>query len=97
MSPAQLHTYAPALGLPEVREKAAEYLTKSFGISYRKQDVIITCGTSTCLAVLTKVILSGGGRAMTFTPYFMDYKYYADAYGDGLTECPLTPTHFSWI
>lgn len=90
----QLHTYAPAIGLPEVREKTAAYLRNTFGIPYRKQDVFITCGTSTCLAVLTKVFLSCGGRAMTFTPYFMDYKYYADAYGDGLTECPTDPDTF---
>ena len=91
---AQLHTYAPAIGYPEVREKVAAYLKKNFAIPYRAQDVVITSGTSTCLAVLTKVILSGGGRAMTFTPYFMDYKYYADAYGEGLTECPTDPDTF---
>ncbi|MCR5575636.1 MAG: pyridoxal phosphate-dependent aminotransferase [Oscillospiraceae bacterium] len=91
---AQLYTYAPAAGLPEVREKAAAYLTKTFGVRYRARDVIITCGTSTCLAVMTRVLLSGGGRAMTFTPYFMDYKYYADAYGAGLTECPTDPHTF---
>ena len=94
MPPAQLHTYAPAIGLPEVREKTAAYLRNSFGIPYRMQDVVITCGTSTCLAALTRVFLSCGGRAMTFTPYFMDYKYYADAYGEGLTECPTDPDTF---
>ena len=91
---AQLYTYAPAAGLPEVRAKAAAYLTKTFGVNYRAQYVIITCGTSTCLAAMTRVLLSGGGRAMTFTPYFMDYKYYADAYGEGLTECPTDPDTF---
>ena len=90
----RLYTYAPAAGLPEVRAKAAAYLTKTFGVNYRAQDVIITCGTSTCLAAMTRVLLSGGGRAMTFTPYFMDYKYYADAYGEGLTECPTDPETF---
>lgn len=92
--PAQLHTYAPAAGFPEVRDKAAAFLTETFGIPYRRQDLIITCGTSTCLAALVRVLLSGGGRAMTFTPYFMDYKYYAEAYGDGLTECPTDPDTF---
>ena len=90
----ELHTYAPAAGLPDVREKAAAYLTRSFGVPYRKQDVIITCGTSTCLAVMTKVLLSAGGRAMTFTPYFMDYKYYAESVGSTLTECPTVPDTF---
>jgi len=90
----ELHTYAPAVGLPEVREKAAAYLTRSFGIPYSKKDIIITCGTSTGLAVLTKVLLSCGGRAMTFTPYFMDYKYYAESVGSTLTECPTVPGTF---
>ena len=90
----ELHTYAPAAGLPDVREKAAAYLTRSFGVPYRKQDIIITCGTSTCLAVMTKVLLSAGGRAMTFTPYFMDYKYYAESVGSTLTECPTVPDTF---
>lgn len=89
-----LHTYAPAVGLPEVREKTAAYLRNTFGMPYRMQDVIITCGTSTALAALTKVLLSGGGRAMTFTPYFMDYKYYAEACGSELTECPTDPDTF---
>ncbi len=90
----ELHTYAPAAGLPDVREKAAAYLTRSFGVPYRKQDIIITCGTSTCLVVMTKVLLSAGGRAMTFTPYFMDYKYYAESVGSTLTECPTVPDTF---
>ena len=90
----ELHTYAPAVGLPEVREKAAAYLTRTFGVPYRRQDIIITCGTSTALAVLTKVLLSGGGRAMTFTPYFMDYRYYAESVGSTLTECPTVPDTF---
>ena len=94
MSPAQLHTYAPAAGFPEVREKAAAYLRRCFGVPYRTRDVIITCGTSTCLAALTRVLLSGGGRAMTFTPYFMDYKYYAESVGSTLTECPTDPYTF---
>ena len=92
--PAKLHTYAPAIGFPDVREKTARYLTRSFGMPYRARDIIITCGTSTCLAVMTRVLLSGGGRAMTFTPYFMDYKYYAEAVGSTLTECPTDPYTF---
>ena len=95
MTPAaQLFTYAPAPGFPEVRQKAADYLTRTFGVSYRMQDVILTCGTSTGLAVLTRVLLSGGGRAMTFTPYFMDYRYYAESVGSALTECPTNPDTF---
>jgi len=90
----KLFTYAPAVGYPAVRQKIADYLTKTHGVSYRAQDVIVTCGTSTCLAVLTRVLLSGGGRAMTFAPYFMDYKYYAESVDSSLIECPTTPGTF---
>ena len=92
--PARLYTYVPAPGLPEVREQAAAYLRGKFGIPYRGQDVIITCGTSTCLAVLVKVLLSCGGRAMTFTPYYMEYKFYTESTGSVLTECPTDPDTF---
>ncbi len=91
---AKLFTYAPAVGYPAVRQKIADYLTKTHGVNYRAQDVIVTCGTSTCLAVLTRVLLSGGGRAMTFAPYFMDYKYYAESVGSSLIECPTEPETF---
>ncbi len=91
---AQLHTYAPAVGFPDVRQKVADYLTKTFGVAYGAKDIFITCGTSTCLAVLTRVLLSGGGRALTFTPYFMDYKYYAESVGSSLIECPTDPDTF---
>ncbi len=91
---AKLHSYTPAAGLPEVREKAAAFLNRSFGTAYRAQDIILTPGTSTCLAVLTRVLLSGGGRAMTFAPYFMEYKYYAESVGSSLTECPSDPASF---
>ena len=92
--PAELYTYAPAIGLAEAREKAAAYLTRSFGVEYRKEDIILACGTSTCLAVLIRVLLSGGGRAMTFTPCFMDYQYYTEAVGASLTACPTLPDTF---
>jgi len=92
--PSELHAYSPAAGLPEVREKAADFLNRSFGSAYRKQDIIITCGTSTALAAMIKVLLSCGGRAMTFTPYFMDYKYYVESVGAALTECPTMPESF---
>jgi len=91
---AELYSYAPAPGLPEVREKAAAYLTRSFGLKYRKQDVIITCGTSTALAVMIKVLLSCGGRAMSFAPYFMDYRYYVESVGSSLTVCPTVADSF---
>ena len=90
----QLYTYAPAPGYPAVRQKIADYLTRTHGVDYRMQDVIVTCGTSTCLAVLTRVLLSGGGKAMTFAPYFMDYKYYAESVGSSLIECPTEPGTF---
>ncbi len=94
VSAAKLFTYAPAVGYPTVRQKIADYLSKTHGIPYRAQDVIVTCGTSTCLAVLTRVLLSCGGKAMTFAPYFMDYKYYAESVGSSLIECPTEPETF---
>ena len=58
--PTQLHAYAPAPGMASVREKVAAYLTDTFGEAYRAQDIYMTDGASSALAILTRAHGSGG-------------------------------------
>ena len=55
--PTQLHAYAPAPGMASVREKVAAYLTDTFGEVYRAQDIYMTDGASSALAILTRALL----------------------------------------
>ena len=83
-----LHTYAPAPGMPEVREKVAAYLKEQFGVAYRAKDLYMTCGTSTALAVLCRVLLSEGDEAVVPAPFFMEYRVYVEAVGGKLVVVP---------
>lgn len=60
--PTQLHAYAPAPGMASVREKVAAYLTQTFGETYRAQDIYMTDGASSALAILTRALLCPGTR-----------------------------------
>lgn len=60
--PTQLHAYAPAPGMASVREKVAAYLTDTFGEAYRAQDIYMTDGASSALAILTRALMGPGMR-----------------------------------
>ena len=77
--PTQLHAYAPAPGMASVREKVAAYLTQTFGEAYRAQDIYMTDGASSALAILTRALMGPGDEAIVFAPYFPEYAVYAEA------------------
>lgn len=94
MEPAQLHGYAPAPGIPAVREKLAQRLNERFGAHYRADDLYLTSGASSALAILAKALLSPGDEAVALAPYFMDYRAYVEDQGAALREAPCQPGRF---
>ena len=66
----QLHAYTAAPGLASVRVKMAAYLEKTFGVGYRAEDVYMTSGASSALAMLAYALLSPGDEVLTLSPYF---------------------------
>ncbi len=87
----RLHAYAPAPGMPEVRERLAGYLKDSFDVPYRAEDVLMTNGSSTALALILRVLLARGGRVLTPVPFFPEYRFYAESAGGALTGVPSEP------
>ncbi len=61
----QLHAYTAAPGLASVRAKMAAYLEKTFGVGYRAEDVYMTSGASSALAMLAYALLSPGDEVLT--------------------------------
>ena len=90
----QLHAYTAAPGLASVRAKMAAYLEKTFGVGYRAEDVYMTSGASSALAMLAYALLSPGDEVLTLSPYFSEYKLYAEAAGGTLTAVPSNPEDF---
>lgn len=94
MEPSQLHGYAPAAGIPAVREALARDLNGRFGGHYRADDLYLTCGASSALAILAKALLSPGDEVVVLAPYFMDYRVYAEDQGARLIEVPCLTDSF---
>lgn len=90
----QLHNYTPAPGLESVRKTLADYLNRSFSMQYRAQDLYMTSGSSSALAILCYALLSKGDRVLTLTPYFTEYRLYVEAAGAELVEVPTLPDSF---
>ena len=93
--PTQLHAYAPAPGMVSVREKVAAYLTQTFGETYRAQDIYMTDGASSALAILTRALLCPGDEAIVLAPYFPEYAVYAEAAGGSVRVVPCKADTFA--
>ena len=93
--PTQLHAYAPAPGMASVREKVAAYLTDTFGEAYRAQDIYMTDGASSALAILTRALMGPGDEAIVFAPYFPEYAVYAEAAGGSVRVVPCRADTFA--
>ena len=55
-------------------QKVAAYLTQTFGEAYRAQDIYMTDGASSALAILTRALLCPGDEAIVLAPYFPEYR-----------------------
>ena len=93
--PTQLHAYAPAPGMASVREKVAAYLTDTFSEAYRAQDIYMTDGASSALAILTRALMGPGDEAIVFAPYFPEYAVYAEAAGGSVRVVPCRADTFA--
>ena len=88
VSPIELHTYAPAAGLESVRNAVAGYLADSFGVEYSPDDIYMTHGASSALAIILAALLSEGEDALVLAPYFPEYRTYVEQAGGRLIEVP---------
>ena len=88
LPPQELHAYTPAPGLLEVRSRIAEYLNRSFGATYRPEDIFMTSGASSALAISCAALLSEGDELLTIAPCFSEYKIYAEAAGAKFVVVP---------
>lgn len=92
--PIRLHSYAPAPGLAEVREKVAARLKETFGVPYRMTDIFVTDGASTALTMSLHALLSEGDEAIVLAPYFSEYKVYIEDAGAKVVEVRTAPDTF---
>ena len=92
--PAELHTYVPAPGLPSVRAKVADFLNAQFFMAYRPEDICLTDGASSALALVARALLSPGEEVVIPTPAFPEYWVYVESVGGVVKPVPCLPESF---
>ena len=92
--PAELHTYVPAPGLPSVRAKVADFLNAQFFMAYRPEDICLTDGASSALALVARALLSPGEEVVIPTPAFPEYWVYMESVGGVVKPVPCLPESF---
>ena len=92
--PEVLHGYTPAAGLQAVRAAMAGYLSGTFRVAYRVEDIFMTSGACAALAMICAALIGPGEEAVTLTPYFSEYRVYVEAAGGRLLEAASDPETF---
>lgn len=85
------HAYMPNVGFPYVRKSVAAYVSVEQQAEVSAKEIIMTCGAAGALNVILKTILDPGDEVITPSPYFVEYKFYADNHGGILKTVPTKP------
>lgn len=76
-----MHQYMPNAGFPHVRAAVARAVTADSGVEVPAGNVIMTVGAGGALNVVLKTILDPGDEVIVFSPYFVEYLFYAENHG----------------
>lgn len=75
------HAYMPNAGYPETRAAVAAYLSEIHGLPLAAEHIIMTCGAGGALNVILKTLLDPGDEVLVPSPFFVEYRFYADNAG----------------
>ena len=93
-SPVMVHGYMNNAGYEDVRTAIAESLNRRFGMQYDADCLIMTVGAAGGMNIILKSLLNPGDEAITFTPYFGEYRSYVGNYDGVLVESPVDNVTF---
>ena len=83
--------YMPNAGFPWAREALAGYLGKEQNVSLAASEVVITVGAAGGINVLLRAIMDPGDELLAFSPYFVEYGFYAENSGGSFRTIPTAP------
>ncbi len=84
-----VHGYTSAQGLAEVRSKLAESLNQRFHTAIRPDNIYLTCGASSGLAITIKAMNEKSDEFVVLAPYFPEYEVYIKAAGGKVVSVPF--------
>ena len=90
--PVEVHAYTAAAGLMSLRQAIAREMCSLSRVPFEARHVYVTSGASTGLAVCAKALLLPGEKAVTFAPFFPEYRVFVEAVDAELAVVPPTET-----
>ncbi len=84
--PVLLHGYTSAQGDLNVRTAIANNINERFNAGVLADDIYMTVGAAASLTVSLKALCVKGDEVIAFTPYFPEYKVFAEAADAKLVE-----------
>jgi len=88
-----MHRYMPNAGYPETREAVAAHLSRTTGLPFTENEIVMTCGAAGGINVVLRTVIEAGDEVVVFSPYFVEYIYYIDNHG-GIPRIVPTDSHF---
>ena len=76
-----MHRYMENAGYADTRAAVAEYLSTESGITFTKDDIIMTCGAAGALNIVLKTLLNAEDEVIIFAPYFPEFINYIENHG----------------
>jgi aspartate aminotransferase len=90
----ELHSYSPAQGLPATRQAVADNLNRRFGTSYTADDLYLSMGAAAALSICFTALTNPGDEIIVNTPYFPEYRVWAENAGCTCVEVPTRASDF---
>jgi len=81
-----MHRYMSNAGYVETRQAIATVLAEETGKTVKPEHIVMTCGAGGALNVVLKTLLNPGEEVVVPTPYFVEYRFYADNHGGNIKE-----------
>ena len=82
--------YAPAAGIPDLREAVCERLLADHGLRYKPGNIVITCGAKHALYNVFQVLLEPGDEVILPVPYWVSYSEQVKVAGGVVAPVPTT-------
>ena len=90
-----VHGYTSAQGLPEVREKIAQFNRKNYGLPLSANRIYLTSGAAAALAIALKATISEEqNEVIVLAPYFPEYAVFIANAGGIMRVVPMDEKDF---
>lgn len=76
-----LHGYTSATGDPGVRKAICDSINESFGLSLTPDCIYMTSGAAASLTISLSALFVEGDEAISFIPFFPEYRVFSEAAG----------------